>query len=64
MRFASMSAVAMLVALCAGSIHAAVEVGDMGPNFKFEQSWNTPEGFNDLDAYRGKIVMVERWATT
>lgn len=56
-------AVALLACICAGAANAAVEVGDLGPNFAFDKSWNTPEGFDDLDAYRGKIVMIERWAT-
>jgi len=59
----SIAFVALLACMLAGTASAGVEVGDMGPNFKFDKSWNTPEGFNDLDAYRGKIVMVERWAT-
>ena len=64
MKLAGCLAVVMLSALCAGTVHGAVEVGDMGPNFKFEKSWNTPAGFSQLDDYRGKVVMVERWATT
>lgn len=55
--------VALVACLFAGTVSAGVEVGDVGPNFSFDKSWNTPEGFTDLDAYRGKIVMVERWAT-
>lgn len=57
------TAVALLTCLFAGTASAGVEVGDMGPNFTFEKSWNTPAGFNDLDAYRGKVVWIERWAT-
>jgi hypothetical protein len=59
----SIAAVALLSCVMAGALSAAVEEGDVGPNFAFDKSWNTPEGFKDLDAYRGKIVMVERWAT-
>lgn len=46
----------------AGAVHAA-QVGEMGPNFTFKKSWNVPEGFTQLEHYRGKVVMIERWAT-
>ena len=55
--------IALMACVFASAATAAVEVGDMGPNFTFDKSWNTPEGFEDLDAYRGKVVMIERWAT-
>lgn len=58
------SAVFALAALVgAGVLHAGVEMGDQGTNFKFDKSWNTPQGFAELDHYRGKVVMIERWAT-
>ncbi|MBX3458672.1 MAG: hypothetical protein KF696_01760 [Planctomycetes bacterium] len=60
-----MGAFALLLSLAlgAGVLHAGVEVGDQGANFKFDKSWNVPQGFTELDQYRGKVVMIERWAT-
>lgn len=57
-------ALALLSAVAfAGSLSAGVEPGDQGPNFKFDKSWNIEEGITELDQYRGKIVMIEAWAT-
>lgn len=55
----------LVVALAAvfAAAAAAVEVGQPAPNFKFEKSWNALEGADELDDYRGKIVMLEVWAT-
>lgn len=52
-----------VAALFAGSLCAAVEVGDMGPNFKFDKSWNFGAGVDELDDLKGNIILVERWAT-
>ena len=57
-----MALLAAAAALFAGSAQA-LGVGETAPNFKFEKSWNTPEGFDELDDYRGKLVLVEAWAT-
>ncbi len=42
---------------------AAVSVGDRAPNFKFEKTWNATGAQTQLDDYRGKLVIVEAWAT-
>lgn len=60
----TMLAVLALASVFACTAQAAVEVGDQGPNFEFEKSWNMPEGVTDLEGLRGQIVMVERWGTT
>ena len=57
------AALALVCAVFAGSLAAGVEVGDQGPNYKFDKSWNMPDGVDELDDFRGKIVLVERWAT-
>jgi thiol-disulfide isomerase/thioredoxin len=59
----SLLALCLVATVFAGSATAGVEVGDMGPNYKFDKSWNMPEGVTQLDDFRGKLVMVERWAT-
>lgn len=53
---------ALASALWAGSL-SAVAVGEMGPDFKFDKSWNTIEGATKLSDYRGKVVLIEAWAT-
>ena len=57
------AALAVVAAVFACSASAAVSVGDQGPNYKFDKSWNMPDGADELDDFRGKIVIVERWAT-
>lgn len=55
----------LVVALAAvfATAAAAVEVGQAAPNFKFDKSWNALEGASQLDDYRGKLVLLEVWAT-
>lgn len=57
-------AVFALASVFAGAVQAGVEVGDQGPSFEFDKSWNMPEGVTNLEGLRGQIIMVERWATT
>jgi hypothetical protein len=63
-RVALFALTAVTAAVLAGSLSAAVEVGDTGPSFKFDKSWNFEAGVTELSQLRGKVVMVERWATT
>jgi hypothetical protein len=63
MRILNSIAVATLVAVAFAGALGAVEVGDIGPDFAFDKSWNTPAGFTMLADYRGKVVMVEAWGT-
>ncbi|RIK65402.1 MAG: hypothetical protein DCC64_01835 [Planctomycetota bacterium] len=42
---------------------SAVEVGDAGPDFKFDKSWNALEGATKLSDYRDRVVLLEVWAT-
>lgn len=56
-------ALAAMVAVLGASSASAFGVGDMAPNFKFEKSWNTTANQTQLDDYRGKLVLVEAWAT-
>lgn len=53
---------ALLCAIGATAAHA-VEVGEQGPNFKFDKSWNFDAAITELDQLRGKVIMVESWAT-
>lgn len=62
-RVALFALTAVTAAVLAGSLSAAVEVGDAGPNFKFDKSWNLDAGVTELDQLRGKVVMIEAWAT-
>ncbi|HRJ79605.1 MAG TPA: hypothetical protein PLF37_13975 [Planctomycetota bacterium] len=41
----------------------AIEVGDSGPDFKFDKSWNALEGATKLSDYRERVVLLEVWAT-
>lgn len=41
----------------------AVEVGDVAPEVTFAKTWNMPEGQRRLSDFRGKVVMLEVWAT-
>lgn len=63
---ACLAMTALVAVLFAGSATAqeyAPLENEAGPNFKFDKSWNTPAGFDELQDYRGKLVLVERWAT-
>ncbi len=62
MKATGLGILALAVALFAGSL-SAVAVGEMGPDFKFDKSWNTIEGSTKLSDYRGKVVLIESWAT-
>lgn len=53
----------LAMTMLAGGVSAAVAVGDVAPNFKFEKAWNVEEGHDELTDYRGSIVLVEAWAT-
>ncbi len=48
--------------LCSGTL-AALQVGEKGPDFSFDKSWNTLEGATRLSDYKDKVVLVEIWAT-
>lgn len=52
----------MLAAFLATSLSAA-EVGDQSTDFDFDKSWNTPEGAEKLSSLKGRLVMLEFWAT-
>lgn len=56
-------ALAALVAVFSASSAHAVAVGEQAPNFKFEKIWNATGSQTQLDDYRGKLVLVEAWAT-
>lgn len=62
MKATAMGLLALASVLFAGSL-SAVAVGEMGPDFKFDKSWNTIEGATKLSDYRGKVVLIEAWAT-
>jgi hypothetical protein len=62
MQTKGLAIMALVAALFAGSL-SAIAVGDMGPDFKFDKSWNTIEGSTKLSDYRGKVVLIEAWAT-
>jgi hypothetical protein len=51
-----------LALLFAGAL-GAVQLGEMGPDFKFDKSWSTLEGATKLSDYQGKVVLLEVWAT-
>jgi len=53
---------ALAAVILAGSAKAAA-VGEAGPNFKFDKSWNFEEGIDEVQDLRGRVVLVERWAT-
>jgi len=62
MKATGLGLLALASVLFAGSLNA-VAVGEMGPDFKFDKSWNTIEGSTKLSDYRGKVVLIEAWAT-
>ncbi|MBP9893653.1 MAG: hypothetical protein KBG84_17245 [Planctomycetes bacterium] len=62
MKATALGLLALASVLFAGSL-SAVAVGEMGPDFKFDKSWNTIEGATKLSDYRERVVLVERWAT-
>lgn len=53
---------AFLLMLLAAPL-AAVEVGEVAPEVTFSKTWNMPEGQGRLSDFRGKLVMLEVWAT-
>ncbi|MBK9974047.1 MAG: hypothetical protein IPP14_04660 [Planctomycetes bacterium] len=57
----------LLLALFLGCAHltaADFTIGQDAPDFELGTStWDTPEGFTRLSSYRGKVVLVEVWAT-
>jgi len=53
---------ALLALVFAGALKA-VAVGEMAPNFVFEKVWNATDGQTQLDDYRGKLTVVDAWAT-
>ncbi|CAG0929953.1 hypothetical protein PLCT1_01219 [Planctomycetaceae bacterium] len=56
---------ALLLLLVANTLWAAdFTLGQDAPDFELgTQKWNTPEGFKKLSSFRGKVVLVELWAT-
>ncbi|MBE7493153.1 MAG: redoxin domain-containing protein [Planctomycetes bacterium] len=53
----------VLAAVLGVSSAHALGVGEQAPNFKFEKVWNATDNQTQLDDYRGKLVLVEAWAT-
>lgn len=53
----------MLLSLVFAGALQAVAVGDTAPNFVFEKVWNATDGQTQLDDYRGKLTVVDAWAT-
>jgi len=56
-------ALTALIAVLGASSASAVGVGEMAPNFKFEKVWNASGAQTQLEDYRGKLVLIEAWAT-
>ena len=63
MKRMSLFALAAVTALVFAGSLSALGVGEMGPNFKFDKSWNFPGGETELDQFRGRVVLIESWAT-
>lgn len=63
MRLVGSFALMLLAAMAFAGSLSAVAPGDQGPNFKFDKSWNLEEGVTELSQFRGKVVMIESWAT-
>jgi hypothetical protein len=39
-------------------------IGQDAPDVELgTHKWNTPEGFKKISDYRGKVVLIELWAT-
>ena len=53
----------LLLALFFATPLAAVNPGEPVPDFNFSRSWNMPGGEKSLGQLRGKLVLVELWAT-
>ena len=55
----------LLLTLCCAQLGAAdFTIGQDAPDFELgEHTWDTPQGFRKLSSYRGKVVLVEVWAT-
>ena len=62
MRRTSFLISAFVAIVFAGSAQA-LAVGETAPNFVFEKVWNATDGQTQLDDYRGKLTLVEAWAT-
>jgi hypothetical protein len=61
-----MKILALLIALMVAAPLAAKDftIGQDAPDFQLgPNKWNTPDGFKKLSDYRGKVVLVELWAT-
>lgn len=54
-----------ILLLFASTLAAAdFTIGQDAPDFELgTQKWNTPESFKKLSSFRGKVVLVELWAT-
>jgi peroxiredoxin len=54
-----------VILLAAASLAAAdFTIGQDAPDFELgTNKWNTPEGFKKLSSFRGKVVLIELWAT-
>ncbi|MCA8912800.1 MAG: hypothetical protein KDB82_13940 [Planctomycetes bacterium] len=63
MKLAGSVALLLLTAVVFAGSLSAVAPGDQGPNFKFDKSWNIEDGMTELSQFRGKVVMIESWAT-
>jgi len=57
--------IALVAILAAAALPAAdFAIGQDAPDFELgTNKWDTPEGFKKLSDYRGKVVLVEVWAS-
>ena len=55
-------AVLLALTLFAGAA-AAQEIGTDAPNFTIDKGWNAAADAASLEDFRGKVVLVEIWAT-
>lgn len=54
----------ILAVACAALGAADFTIGQDAPDFELgPHKWSTPEGLAKLSDYRGKVVLVEVWAT-
>ena len=53
----------LLLALVFATPLTAVDPGEAAPDFNFLRTWNMPGGEKSLGQLRGKLVLVELWAT-
>lgn len=60
----NLTVVLLLAVFCALLPAADFTIGEDAPDFELGATkWNTPDGFTKLSNYRGKVVLVEVWAT-